>query len=492
MGLVSVLAVLALVAQAAFAHPLTFYKNPGPGLPVLNVVCPGSAKECPDGNTCCALGNGNFGCCPKLHAVCCSDKKHCCAEGYTCSQGDGQCLKASFTHPLLELATPSDLPSSPEITCPDGKQSCPTGDTCCKVSDTSYGCCPKPNAVCCSDMKHCCPEGYMCDIATGKCQQGVLAHPLMKFAILPNKQEVGTVTCPDHSDVCPDGDTCCPIGGNKQGCCPHVDAMCCPDQKHCCAQGSSCGSDGKKCTRGTLIDQLVEIVRPLKEKDVICPDHRHECPSGETCCKQGSSYGCCPKPNAECCSDNNHCCPEGYTCSMDKCTQRGSYHPLMEVLASRLEKQEVGNFVCPDRTTMCPDQDTCCPIGGGKDGCCPKVHGVCCPDEEHCCPEGHVCSTSGDKKCIGGDSSHPMLKLYTLQDTPSVKVDPPPVIVCPNSVDECSLGSTCCMLDSGMYGCCPKEHAVCCSHGKQCCPKGYTCNDKEGLCESVDDTVPFT
>ena len=31
---------------------------------VENVICPGSASQCPDGNTCCKLASGEWGCCP--------------------------------------------------------------------------------------------------------------------------------------------------------------------------------------------------------------------------------------------------------------------------------------------------------------------------------------------------------------------------------------------------------------------------------------------
>lgn len=421
MAVLILVAVLALVTQTAFSHPLTFFKNPGPKQHVLNVVCPGSTMECPDGNTCCSNGNGGFGCCPKLHAVCCPDKKHCCPQGYTCENANGQCWKADSTHPLLELA------SSPVVTCPDQQKNCPNGDTCCKVSASDYGCCPKPEAVCCADMKHCCPKGYTCKVATGQCELGDLGHPLLELAIQQHgrqqveeleEPEVKNVVCPGKSDDCPDGDTCCPIGDNKQGCCPHPNAVCC-NEDHCCPQKYTCGSNGKKCTQGPLNHPLVEIVRPRKEQDVVCPDHQHECPNGQTCCKQGGdSYGCCPKLNAVCCSDEKHCCPAGYACSVDKCTQKSLHHVLMD---------------------------------------------------------------------------YPLLKLHTSRDQPNTELLPrdPPVITCPDHANTCSLGSTCCQIDSGGYACCPKEQAVCCDHGKTCCPKGYTCDPSSEFCNSVDGNAPF-
>lgn len=49
-----------------------------------SVVCPGGQSQCPDGNTCCKLSTGGYGCCPLPNAVCCSDGVHCCPNGYTC------------------------------------------------------------------------------------------------------------------------------------------------------------------------------------------------------------------------------------------------------------------------------------------------------------------------------------------------------------------------------------------------------------------------
>nr|6CKU_A Chain A, Granulin-AaE [Danio rerio] len=43
-----------------------------------------------------------------------------------------------------------------------GGFSCHDGETCCPTSQTTWGCCPSPKAVCCDDMQHCCPAGYKC------------------------------------------------------------------------------------------------------------------------------------------------------------------------------------------------------------------------------------------------------------------------------------------------------------------------------------------
>ena len=65
-----------------------------------NVVCPGGTASCPDGNTCCRLASGQWGCCPLPNAVCCSDGEHCCPHGYTCTSG--QCHRGSHETKLFK------------------------------------------------------------------------------------------------------------------------------------------------------------------------------------------------------------------------------------------------------------------------------------------------------------------------------------------------------------------------------------------------------
>ena len=39
-------------------------KTTATAIELRNVVCPGGKSECPDGNTCCQLSSGQYGCCP--------------------------------------------------------------------------------------------------------------------------------------------------------------------------------------------------------------------------------------------------------------------------------------------------------------------------------------------------------------------------------------------------------------------------------------------
>lgn len=52
-----------------------------------------SGQSCPDGDTCCDTTSGIYGCCPLPNASCCSDKKHCCPNGYKCDLAHHNCVK---------------------------------------------------------------------------------------------------------------------------------------------------------------------------------------------------------------------------------------------------------------------------------------------------------------------------------------------------------------------------------------------------------------
>lgn len=54
--------------------------------------------------------------------------------------------------------------------CPNPEDQCLDKQTCCQISETDYGCCPFPSAVCCSDRLHCCPEHTLCDLKSDACR----------------------------------------------------------------------------------------------------------------------------------------------------------------------------------------------------------------------------------------------------------------------------------------------------------------------------------
>ena len=434
-----------------------------------DVVCPGGQYTCPDGDTCCKLATGDYGCCPLPKAVCCSDMLHCCPEGDTCDVSAGTCTKGGMTVPFFTKieAKPKD------VVCPGGQYTCPDGDTCCMLATGDYGCCPLPKAVCCSDMLHCCPEGDTCDVAAGTCTKGDMTVPF--FTKIEAKPK--DVVCPGGQYTCPDGDTCCKLPTGDYGCCPLPNAECCSDGLHCCPSGYTCNVAAGTCTKGDMTVPFFTKVE-AKPKDVVCPGGQYTCPDGDTCCMLATGdYGCCPLPKAVCCSDMLHCCPEGDTCdvSAGTCTKGEMTVPFFTKIEAKPKY-----IVCPDGSD-CPTGDTCCKISSFGYGCCPLPNAVCCSDETHCCPEGYTCDVSAGT-CTKGEMTVPF---FTKVE------DKPKNVICPDGTSQCPDGDTCCKISSGGYGCCPLPKAVCCSDMLHCCPEGDTCDVSAGTCNKEGETIPF-
>jgi len=170
------------------------------------VPCPDGQSYCPDGNTCCRMLDGSWGCCPMPLAVCCADRLHCCPRGSTCNAQTGKCqrengLEIDWTNkipssrlagsskvkkPLPEAplqSLPAAQGSRPEesslaaaehveenyLLCSDGKSTCADGNTCCLMPNHQWVCCQYYMAVCCSDGFHCCPYGNICDLPHNRC-----------------------------------------------------------------------------------------------------------------------------------------------------------------------------------------------------------------------------------------------------------------------------------------------------------------------------------
>lgn len=134
-----------------------------------NVDC-ADGSTCPSGSTCCSDGEGGYGCCPYVDAVCCSDHVHCCPRDNTCDNG---CVSPAGQVAILQnmIVSSPPIPSLGRggVVCPGNVYECPSGHTCCKMTDGAYGCCQYPNATCCSDNQHCCPQGNTCDVTTATC-----------------------------------------------------------------------------------------------------------------------------------------------------------------------------------------------------------------------------------------------------------------------------------------------------------------------------------
>ncbi|XP_023930792.1 multiple epidermal growth factor-like domains protein 6 [Lingula anatina] len=438
------------------------------------VLCPDSQSQCPDGNTCCKLASGEYGCCPIPHAVCCRDGVHCCPQGQICQEPSGKCVTPNSETPLL-TSVPATFVSLKlqSVLCPDGISECPNGNTCCKLASGQYGCCPQPNAVCCSDGIHCCPHGTKCDLTAGTCHNGEQRVSwFVKTMARPNAQNVGSVMCPDGQSQCPNGNTCCKLTSGQYGCCPVPNAACCSDGIHCCPNGYTCQTGSGQCVRENAAISVITDKAVLVDNNVgsvICPDGQSQCPDGNTCCKLASGqYGCCPQPNAVCCSDGLHCCPNGYTCqtSTGECVN--------------------GPVICPDGQSQCPNGNTCCKLANGQYGCCPQPNAVCCSDGKHCCPHGYTCQVStGD--CVRQNTAMSVMKR-------SLKIALKPSgmtnNICPDG-GSCPNDNTCCLLATGRYGCCPLPEAVCCSDHIHCCPEGYTCDLRTGTCSFGSDRMSW-
>ena len=54
--------------------------------------CDDPKEKCPEGETCCTLQKGIYGCCPYANATCCKDMIHCCPNGLTCDIVHGKCV----------------------------------------------------------------------------------------------------------------------------------------------------------------------------------------------------------------------------------------------------------------------------------------------------------------------------------------------------------------------------------------------------------------
>ncbi|NXS74805.1 GRN protein, partial [Pandion haliaetus] len=115
-------------------------ERPLASLPKVRDVKCDEETSCPDGNTCCRLSSGAWGCCPLEEAVCCPDHVHCCPQGYTCDPVAGSCLQEGgvrrpWVQKTLALTREKDVQCDKETSCPDGS-------TCCQLSLGTWGCCP--------------------------------------------------------------------------------------------------------------------------------------------------------------------------------------------------------------------------------------------------------------------------------------------------------------------------------------------------------------
>ncbi|XP_072549727.1 granulin a isoform X2 [Salminus brasiliensis] len=492
---------------------------------------------CPDGQTCCKDGQGDWECCPLAQAVCCDDFIHCCPHGKKCNLTAGSCDDPSGSVPWLtkEPSRPirgkklpeikgSDVPCNDTVGCPDGH-------TCCKDGQGDWKCCPLAQAVCCDDFIHCCPHGKKCNLTAGSCDDPSGSVPwLTKEPSRPIRgkklPEIKGSDVPCNDTVgCPDGQTCCKDGQGDWECCPLAQAVCCEDLKHCCPHGKKCNLSAQTCDDPSESVPWLEKKpsRPIRgqkpEKKVkgqttaanVSCDSSHSCPASSTCCKDGDAgWSCCPFPQGVFCEDHIHCCPHDATCNFRTltCDKYATSVPMAvpvkasgppaqgeNVNVEKKPKQNKGNgpVKCDERHT-CPEHTTCCFIAKAKKwGCCPLPNAVCCQDGEHCCPAQYKCDQT-QTSCIRGDVVIPWYNKLAAQSSPDHSIDHS-AVRCDRQTS-CPISATCCELSNGKWGCCPIPEATCCADREHCCPKGYTCDVNLRSCvKSIVlqvETVPLT
>ncbi|VDO21607.1 unnamed protein product [Brugia timori] len=56
---------------------------------------------------------------------------------------------------------------------------------------------------------------------------------------------------------------------------------------------------------------------------------------------------------------------------------------------------------------------------------------------------------------------------------------------CPGGKSVCPDSATCCLINEGIYGCCPMMDAVCCNDLIHCCPPATKCDMIHRQCLQV-------
>ncbi|XP_033762849.1 multiple epidermal growth factor-like domains protein 6 [Pecten maximus] len=314
-----------------------------------------------------------------------------------------------------------------------------------------------------------------------------------------------SVMCPGGTSECPDDTTCCKLANGRYGCCPYPEAVCCSDMKHCCRHGFTCNLSKERCEQGNLFMPLISKLPASKRiqhqkknrgsqrllassmiagPQNICPGGEQACASGYSCCgNANNTYSCCGYSPAHCCADNVHCCPANYKClSNGLCEDKNGFTlpRSLKVEASAIKVE--ANIVCKDKS-QCATGNTCCMKGTNVYGCCPLPNAICCVDKKHCCPNGYQCGPRMGfcmkayhiiDLSVGNKLDHSKKLANDPKDAAEEKVVSTDV-VCPDQKSKCQTGQTCCETQSGGYGCCPAENAVCCPDKIHCCPQGTHC-----------------
>ncbi|KAI6649433.1 Kielin/chordin-like protein isoform X2 [Oopsacas minuta] len=148
---------------------------------IQGVECDDQISWCADGDTCCKLESGMWGCCPLTNARCCEDGEHCCPKYYECTKTDGLCNQTvtMYNHHIIPAGIKQKAmhikdfiaKQLSDAMCADVSE-CIQKHSCCELEEEeNYGCSEVSNAICCADRKSWCPEGYSCDLSQEECKQ---------------------------------------------------------------------------------------------------------------------------------------------------------------------------------------------------------------------------------------------------------------------------------------------------------------------------------
>ncbi|KAI5621834.1 granulin-a isoform X7 [Silurus asotus] len=450
------------------------------GLVSSRTLCP-DGTECQERNTCCPTKTG-YACCHYPSAVCCSDKAHCCPQGYRCDLNSRLCEKQEVPWyrllpspqiPAQENSVPAPLEESNDpavsvVHC-DNYYTCPDGTTCCRTPYGQWNCCKYNVGQCCRDGIHCCPFGYRCDNTSTQCFRGALRFPAapripaMKSDSMqiPAQEEENRVPAPleesndpavsvvfcDNYYTCPDGTTCCRTPYGQWTCCIYNVGQCCRDGIHCCPFGYRCDSTSTQCFRGALRFPAAPRIPAMKSDSMQIPAQEEE--------------NRVPAPLEE-------------------------------------SNDSAVSVVFCDNYYTCPDGTTCCRTPYGQWTCCIYNVGQCCRDGIHCCPFGYRCDSTSTQ-CFRGALRFPAAPRIPAMKRDSMQIptqeeenrvpapleesnDPAVSVVFCDNYYTCPDGTTCCRTPYGQWTCCIYNVGQCCRDGIHCCPFGYRCDSTSTQC----------
>lgn len=119
-----------------------------------------------------------------------------------------------------------------------------------------------------------------------------------------------------------------------------------------------------------------------------------------------------------------------------------------------------------------------------------NIQAVCCQDNKHCCPKNYHCDLEHER-CVMGQTSLPLFKKF-LPSKPLTAMKPTKklskFVMCPDN-SECPDHYTCCLMNTGAWGCCPFLNAVCCIDRQHCCPESFACDMQKDKCISVRSSI---